>query len=125
MSQPAPAASGPAPAVSRRSFGAGLAAGAAGVGAVTALAGEGDEAGGPREPAVAPRPPVPADLFARAELLFEALLGEFPQTRLEARRTEVTRDIAVNLYYGGLLRSAGLTNADGPGPLWSAYRAAE
>ena len=102
--------------LSRRTFAATLAAGAA-------LAG--DDAGEPRPPVEAPKPPLPKDLWERAGLLFEALLGEFPETRLEARRAEVTRQIAVNLYHGRVLRSAGLSNADGPGPLWAAWRADE
>ena len=76
----------------------------------------------PREPLTAPEPPAPRGLGVQAALRFEALLGEFPETRVAARRPEITRQIAANLLRGRVLAAANLTHADGPGPLWAAYR---
>ena len=99
--------------LSRRTFAATLAAGAAG----TALAG--DDA---RSPLEAPRPPESKDLGEQAALLFEVLLARFPETRVAAKREEITRQLYAGAYYGAVLADAGLTNADGPGPLWAAWR---
>ncbi|NNJ25819.1 hypothetical protein [Alienimonas chondri] len=78
-----------------------------------------------REPLTAPKPPVPRGLGTQAALLYEVLLSQFPESRVEAKRDEIARDIATNLYYGRVLASAGLTHFDGPGPLWTAYRATD
>ena len=102
--------------VSRRSFAATLAAGAAGAAAIA-----GDDTRD-RDPLTAPKPPEQADLPARAELLFDALLAQFPETRVAEKRAEITRGLYANLYYGAVLANAGLANADGPGPLWRAFR---
>ena len=103
--------------LSRRSFAATL-AGAAGA---TALAG--DAAGATaRDPLLAPKPPDGEGLEEQARLQFEVLLAQFPQTRVAARREEITRSLWANAYYGAVLANAGLTNADGPGPLWAAHR---
>ena len=100
--------------VTRRTFAVSLAGAAAGA---TALAG--DDA---RDPLTAPVPPEGKDLRAQAELQFEVLLARFPETRVAAKREEITRQLWAGAYYGTVLANAGLTNADGPGPLWSAYR---
>ena len=97
--------------LSRRDFAATVAAGS--------LLGAGEE----RTPLSAPKPPAPGGWGARAESLFEALLGEFPETRVAAQRDAIVRQIATNLYHGRQLAEANLTNADGPGRLWTAYRA--
>ena len=99
--------------LSRRDFAAALAAGS--------LIGAGEE----RTPLRAPKPPTPDGSGTRADLLFETLLGEFPETRVAAQRDAIVRQIATNLYHGRQLAEANLTNADGPGPLWAAYRADE
>lgn len=75
------------------------------------------------EPLTAPKPPVPRGLGTQAALLFEVLLGQFPEVRVEAKRPEIARQIVENLYLGRVLAAESLTNADGPGPLWAAYRA--
>ena len=103
--------------VSRRRFAASLAAGAA-AGSLPSAAPAGD----PREPLVAPKPPAPKGLEAEAKLLFEVLLSRFPESRVAAKRAEITRQLWAGAYYGRVLERAGLTNADGPGPLWAAYR---
>lgn len=104
--------------LSRRTFAAVL-AGAAGAGALAA-AENGDDA---RDPLVAPVPPERTGLRERAELQFEVLLSQFPETRIAAKREEIVRQLRANAYYGAVLADAGLSNADGPGPLWAAYRA--
>ena len=77
-----------------------------------------------REPLSAPKPPESGGLREAADLLFEVLLARFPETRVAAKRAEITRQLRAGAYYGRVLANAGLTNADGPGPLWAAHRGA-
>ena len=117
--------------LTRRRFGEAVAATVA-VGPIAAGAAPADnnaadpaaDAGGrPREPLLAPRPPAPRGVGTQAALLYEVLLGQFPETRVEAKRAAIARQIAANLVYGRVLAAENLTNADGPGPLWAAFRA--
>ncbi|QDT15769.1 hypothetical protein [Alienimonas californiensis] len=92
---------------------------------VAAAAGDAVQAEPPRPPLTAPKPPVPRGIGVQAALLYEVLLSQFPESRVEAKRPEIARQIATNLYYGQILAETNLTNADGPGPLWAAYRAGD
>lgn len=76
----------------------------------------------PRDPLLAPKPPAPRGLGTEAALRFEALLCEFPETRVAAKRAEIGRQIATNLIRGRQLAAADLSPFDGPGPLWAAFR---
>ncbi|MFH5806295.1 hypothetical protein [Alienimonas sp. DA493] len=105
--------------LTRRQLGETVAAGVA-----AAAAGDAPKPGAD-PPLTAPKPPAPRGLGVQAALLYEVLLSRFPETRVEAKRPEIARQIATNLYYGQILAEANLTNADGPGPLWTAYRAGD
>ncbi|MEM9700944.1 MAG: hypothetical protein AAF907_00710 [Planctomycetota bacterium] len=104
--------------LSRRGFGGAVAVGAL----AAATPDDPEEQTDERPPLLAPKPPVPRGLGTQAGLLYEVLISQFPESRVAAKRNEIARQIARNLYYGQVLATAGLSHFDGPGPLWTAYR---